>query len=160
MKALVAGWFCAAGALLPLGCDSPGSSNPTTTYMVTLSADQENPRCPNAGPSAAGTATVVVSDTQVIVNNLTWTGLSGEATAAHVHLGDVGVAGSIVLTFPLHPVSGISKTFTAADYPNPPMADQPADFKGLLPVIARGGTYLNVHTTLCSGGEIRGQITK
>ncbi len=158
MHARLASWF-SAGALFALGC---GSSDKTGmmahTFAVTLTANQENPRCPDAGPTAAGSATVIVNDTQVIVNDFTWSGLSGPATAAHVHLGQANVAGSIVLTFALNPQSGISKTFVAADYPTMPMPDQPPNFDGLLPLIRGGGTYLNVHTSICSAGEIRGQI--
>jgi CHRD domain len=144
--------------LLAFGCDSGHGNDMSRTFQVTLSADQENPRCPDAGPTATGSATVVVGATDVEVSNFTWSGLSGLATAAHIHLGMRGVSGSIVLSFALNPAPGIAKTFVASDYPNPPMADQPASFSALLPVISGGGTYLNVHTSSCSGGEIRGQI--
>jgi hypothetical protein len=144
--------------LVALGCDSGHGTEMTQTFQVTLSAEQENPRCPDAGPTATGSATVIVGATDVAVSNFTWSGLSGPATAAHIHLGMRGVSGSIVLSFPLNPTPGISKTFVATDYPNPPMPDQPASFSALLPVITGGGTYLNVHSSSCSGGEIRGQI--
>jgi hypothetical protein len=144
-------------ALCTLGCSS-NDHQVTRTFTVALSADQENPRCPDAGPTSTGSATVIVSDTQVMVNDFTWSGLSGPATAAHVHLGALGIAGSIVLTFALNPANGMSKTFVAADYPTMPMPGQPADFAALLPILRDGGTYLNVHTSSCSGGEIRGQI--
>jgi hypothetical protein len=153
-----ASWLLLPPLLTGAGCGSGHEEPAARTFMVTLTADQENPRCPDAGPTAAGSATVIVGATQVLVSNFTWSGLSGPATAAHIHLGGPGVSGSIVLSFPLNPPPGVTKTFVEADYPTMPQINQPQSFAALLPVIDAGGTYLNVHTAACSGGELRGQI--
>ncbi|HLQ36159.1 MAG TPA: CHRD domain-containing protein [Planctomycetota bacterium] len=70
-------------------------------------------------------------------------GLSGPATAAHIHVGAVGVAGPVLipLTIAGSVMTG-SGTLTAAQ----------------VTTIKTGGMYFNVHTAANPGGEIRGQV--
>ena len=71
------------------------------------------------------------------------------ATAAHIHDGDVGVAGPVVV--------GLVQSQST-----PGMWSVPANSVLTDAQIARlqaGGYYVNVHTTLNPAGEIRGQLT-
>ena len=77
---------------------------------------------------------------------LTFSGLSGPATAAHVHLGIRGQAGAVAIPL-CGPCSSSSKGSATVT---------PAQATALL----RSGTYANIHTTKNANGEIRGQIER
>jgi hypothetical protein len=134
------------------------TSSPPTTLNVPLLRASEVPVCAAAGPTATGEATVtVVADGTSVAVTVTYSGLSGDATAAHVHWGASGVAGPVVLPFSGSLVSPFSKTFTAADYVA--AAGAPPDFAAFLVALKAGGTtYVNVHTAACKPGEIRGEF--
>ena len=73
-------------------------------------------------------------------------GLTGPATAAHFHAGEVGKNGGVVV-----PIAGADKgsfegTATLTDAQAAELTD--------------GKWYVNVHTAANKGGEIRGQVTK
>jgi CHRD domain len=128
------------------------------TVSVPLTPGTETPVCPSAGASASGTATIVVaSDNSSVTSTVTYAGLSGDATAAHIHFGKAGAAGPVVLPFSGSLASPFSKTFTAADYVA--ASGAPPDFPSFVIALNAGGAaYLNVHTAACKPGEIRGDI--
>lgn len=85
-------------------------------------------------------------------------------TLAHVHFGQIDVAGPIVVELfnaSETPVSFEERetlaegTFTAADIQ---AVEGIATLDDLLEAMQRGNTYVNVHTTGNPEGEIRGQI--
>src|SRR5947199_10552171 len=88
---------------------SPAANGATITFSNTLSGANETP--PNS--STATGSTVVVFDTtaQNLSYTFTYSGLSANATAAHIHFGPVGVAGPIILPFSPGP-TGTSGTLT------------------------------------------------
>jgi CHRD domain-containing protein len=150
-------WLASAvvGAAALIGCGGGGHTE--TTLRATLSPADEVPSCSGAAPAATGRGTVIVDDAKVTVSNLTFSGLSGAATMAHIHFGPPGATGPVVLGFGQRPASPYSGSFSAADYHGVP--DGPADFAALVAAIKSGQTYINVHTDACGGGEIRGQLT-
>ena len=130
-----------------------------TTFEVTLTADDEVPFCTSAGPDATGEGTVTISaDNSEVAVELEWSGLSGDATAAHIHFGADGAMGGVIFPLGMPPTNPVTATFTADDYPDKIPTGAPADFAGFVTVMLAGTSYLNVHTTLCAPGEIRGQI--
>jgi CHRD domain-containing protein len=110
-----------------------------------LDAKSEVP--PNAS-TATGTADIDFDPaTKKLTWKLTYSGLSGPATAAHFH-GPAEVGKNASVAVPItdagsSPVEG-SATLTDA---------QAADMMA-------GKCYVNVHTAANPGGEIRGQVTK
>jgi hypothetical protein len=110
-----------------------------------LDAKSEVP--PNAS-TATGTADIDFDPaTKKLTWKLTYSGLSGPATAAHFH-GPAEVGKNASVAVPItnagsSPVEG-SATLTDA---------QAADMMA-------GRCYVNVHTAANPGGEIRGQVTK
>ena len=115
-------------------------------------------------------------DDQSIDYQLTYTGLQGTVTQAHIHVAQPSVNGSIVIwlcetatnpgpagTPTCTPGSGIfTGTITAANVVAGAMAGQQLAAGELAEVIAAmraGAVYVNVHTNLSPGGEIRGQIS-
>src|SRR5262249_9932777 len=112
----------------------------------------------DAGTSATGTAKVTIPvDNQSVVVEVTYSGLSGPATAGHIHSGTPAAAGPVVLPFSAPLDSPISKTLTAADYV--PGTGTPPDFASFVTALKGGGAgYVNVHTNACKAGEIRAEV--
>jgi hypothetical protein len=123
---------------------SSGNSS-TTHYHAALSPSQEVP--PNS-TTGTGAADVELNTSN---NTLTWkvtySGLSGPATAAHIH-GPAAAGANAGVMVPFTNV-GSSPFEGQAQI----TAAQAAD-------IAAGRTYVNIHTAKEKGGEIRGQLQK
>ncbi len=98
-----------------------------------------------SGARGAFTATVTKSDTGASVAwNLSFSGLTGNAVAAHIHQGATGTPGAVVLALcgPCQsPMSGTGNLTQAA-----------------LEALEAGNAYVNVHTPTNGAGEIRGQL--
>lgn len=83
-----------------------------------------------------------------------------DVTAAHIHLAAAGVNGPVVA--PLYVAGPISGRFSGVlaegviTSLSGPLAGLPLSH--LIEYINSGDIYVNVHTTLYPGGEIRGQI--
>lgn len=75
---------------------------------------------------------------------LTFSGLSGPATAAHIHKGKAGVSGPVVVPLCAPCKSGQHGTAKLS--------------ASMAKALAGGGFYANVHTAKNANGEIRGQI--
>jgi hypothetical protein len=127
-------------------------------YNVTLTAKAVTPACKAAGAAATGHATVTIdaANSMIAVSNFTFSGLAGTPTMVHVHFGAAGTDGGIVFHF-TNMTAPISQTFTAADYASPGFGAPPT-FAGFVAAMRAGNSYLQVHTTACSGGELRAQI--
>lgn len=125
--------------------------------MVNLTTGSEVPPCMLAGPSASGTASIVLwpedPPLTTISVGLGWQNLSSAVTSAHIHYGDAGVSGPVVLPFTM---LTLGSSFTAMDYQAAPGA--PVSFDAFMQEFLAGRAYINVHTTSCPNGEIRGQI--
>lgn len=142
----------------PADADVADAGQAFTSTLALTTAD-EVPVCGAAaeGATGSGTVTIDAANTQIDVA-VTYSGLSGPATGAHIHIGAPGVAGPIALDLGPDLTSPIARTFTADDYPDSPGAGVPADFEAFLAAVRAGQTYVNVHTEACGPGEIRGQI--
>jgi hypothetical protein len=117
-----------------------------TRFKATLTAAQEVPKPHRAPANAGGTFTATLNG-KTLQWKLTFKGLSGAATQAHIHLGARGQPGPVLIALCgagcRSPVSGATIV-------------RPAVVKTLV----TGGTYVNVHTARNPGGEIRGQLLK
>jgi hypothetical protein len=101
---------------------------------------------------------------------LRYDGLEGTTTAAHIHLGRPALTGGIIVHFcgtggraPCpQSASGpttVSFTITPADVVGPAgQGIAPGEFAELVRAIRAGATYVNVHSSLYPGGEIRGLV--
>jgi hypothetical protein len=82
-------------------------------------------------------------------------------TAGHIHVGPKGVAGPVVVDFPIprDRVGDMNLNFTvntSALRPNPGIGINTMD--DVIQAIVGGGAYVNIHTATFPAGEIRGQI--
>ncbi len=141
----------------------------TTTLTAPLSGANENP--PNASPGT-GVATVVYDSTAHTLSiNVGFSGLLGATTAAHIHCcvappGNAGVA-TTVPTLPGFPLGVMAGQYAVTLDLTMPGSFNPAFIAAnggtvagaeaaLANGLANGMAYLNIHTTIFPGGEIRG----
>lgn len=149
-----------AAAALLLGMSVQAQAQ-TVRLTAVLSGGEEAPN--KVLTAATGTAEVFVN---MATKDVTYTirifNIPSGTTAGHFHAGSVGVAGPVVVD--LAPPSNISNdyelsgTATAASLrPNP--ASGIRDWDDFIQSLVGGQTYLNIHTAVNGGGEIRGQLT-
>lgn len=102
---------------------------------------------------------------------LSYRELSGEVLQAHIHFGQSGVNGGVMVFLcsnlgngpvgtPACPAEGsVSGTLTADDVVGPATQGIAAgEFAEVVAAIRSGTAYANVHTQPWPGGEIRGQL--
>lgn len=156
-------------AALALLC-APAARATTIVYKATLSGLNEAP--PNASP-ATGAATVTIDSVANTMDvDVVFSGLLAPNTASHIHcctaLPDAGTAGvaTTVPTFTGFPTGVTAGTYVhlfslsdPASY-NPSFVTAHGGLAGaeafLLAGLAADEAYLNIHTSLYPGGEIRG----
>jgi hypothetical protein len=140
-----------------------GSSTPATHFTATLNSANETPTPPHPNPTATGSATYTVNGTTVDYT-VTFSGLSGNASAGHIHVGISSEAGGVVVPFtvPAGTSGTFQGSFTAADVragstPNQTIVAGSLD--SMLSAMRAGATYTNIQTASTPAGEIRGQNT-
>lgn len=112
---------------------------------------------------------------QTLSYTLSFSGLEGDVTQAHIHIGQKSVNGGISiwlcsnLASPPTPVgtqpcpaSGtVTGTIGPAEVVGPTAQGiEPGELEEVLRALARGDAYANVHSTKFPGGEIRGQLDR
>ena len=117
----------------------------------------------------------IAPDGEVIEYTETYSGLQAPVTQSHIHVGQLGVTGSVVIFLcqtagssdptglaPQCPQEGaVSGVVTAANViagSQPPQQLAAGDLAASITAIRAGAAYANVHTQVSPGGEIRGQI--
>jgi len=134
-------------------------------FRATLNTFEETPAIVGTG---TGHLRLTLHDDGTMDFELTFSGLTGPASAAHIHIGQRAVAGAVTIFFcggggrPDCPGDSgtITGTITAADVlPVPAQGIAAGDLDAVLRGIRKGVTYANMHTAAHGGGEIRGQIT-
>jgi hypothetical protein len=139
-------WMIGAvvGAFALAGCHTAPAA-PAAPALPTYGATL----VPGAGITSSGTGTGTFTydpATHTLTYNVTYSGLSGPAAAAHIHgPAEPGANAPPVVPF-ANAASPITGTATLTDA-------QAAD-------LAAGKWYVNVHTAANRGGEIRGQIVR
>ena len=135
---------------------------------------------PSVSTAANGELTARISNDESQIDwELTYSDLEGAIQQAHIHFGNAGVNGGISVFLCTNlgngpagiqpcpaPPATITGTILAADVsPNIP-ATAAARTQGintgeigeLIAAMRAGATYVNVHTTMWPGGEVRSQI--
>jgi len=149
------GLLFAGAAAVPVA----NAAEPTLdTFVVQLSAENEVPACPAGVDSGASGVAVVQINAEtgeityrVVAFNLP-APIAGPSTGAHIHVQDptspTGLTGRIVVDFER---TGLDTGLVAAGTTtNPTVAAA---------ILANPENYyVNVHTTACTTGTIRGQL--
>lgn len=119
----------------------------TIDFAAVVGGGQETPPVSTAGN---GTLTATYNATTNLLSyTLTWTSLTGPPTAMHFHKAPVGVAGGVV-----NGIDGFSAT-AAGTLTATATIDETEEMD-----LMEGKFYVNIHTDLYPGGEIRGQLIK
>jgi hypothetical protein len=115
------------------------------TFKATLDGRSEVPATTSSG---TGTADIDYDPASKKLSwKLTYSGLTGPATAAHFHgPAEAGKNAGVAVPIPNPASSPVEGSATLTD-------TQAADLEA-------GKYYVNVHTAANPGGEIRGQVTK
>jgi hypothetical protein len=117
------------------------------TITVSLSGNQEVPPVTTAGVGSAVLSVNFASG--ALSGTVSFTGLSSVATAAHIHEGAAGVNGLIII--PL--AGGIGLTSGTWIVPAGTVLTA-----AQLTALQAGGLYVQIHSVIFPGGEIRGQL--
>lgn len=137
------------------GCSSDGNGAPPAgnssgQTVFTRDSFLSSRQISTAPPASSMTGTARVTlDTAAsrITGTLLLSGVSSTVIAVHIHDGDVGVDGAVIV--PLAETSAGSGVWTVSMVP--PAGFDATKFKS-------GGYYLNVHTNANPNGEVRGQL--
>jgi hypothetical protein len=153
--ALLAGVIAAAAVVPALAHDD--SHHPKKVRFVTLEAELVGSNeVPGPGdPDGAGVATVEVAPrSRVLCFSIAVEGIALPATAAHVHVGEAGVAGDPVVTLEPPVAFGSGAAGTSAGCLT-------GLSKRLLKAIVAdpAGYYVNVHNAEFPDGALRGQLS-
>ena len=123
-------------------------AGPSMAATVNLKADLKGgSEVPPTDSKGTGAVTATYDTAS---KKLSWKGnvggLSGPATAAHFHSGEVGKNGGVAV-----PIAGADKgSFEGSATLTDAQAEE----------LMAGKWYVNVHTAANKGGEVRGQVTK
>ena len=172
MNAIIARF--AAISIFTLGLTANAIATPIT-LTATLTGPNESP--PNSSLATGFAKVVYDGAAHTLGLNVSFSGLSGADTAAHIHCctiapftGTAGVATAIPV-FPGFPIPVTSGTYshlfdlTQADFWNPSFVTAhggtPQSAEAFFaPALLLGETYLNIHTENNTGGEIRGFLVE
>jgi len=152
-------WILAIAAAFVVGTIATGTiafADDDNEFTADLSGSEE---VPSVDTDATGEAEFEVDDGtiefELEVEDIEDVG------AAHIHCGAVGVNGPVGVTLftgpPLFSGDGTLAEGTITD-PIPANACLWDDVSEVIAAMNTGDTYVNVHTVLKPGGEIRGQI--
>ncbi len=163
-------YWATALAALALAA-SPRAQATVIGFTSVLSGSAESP--PNSSPGTGSTVVTFDTVANTMRVQIAFSGLLGSTTASHIHCctatpftGTAGVA-TVTPTFTGFPLGVTSGTYDntfdltlAASWNAPfiaanggtPLAAEAA----LLAGVEAGRAYLNIHTTVVPGGEIRG----
>jgi hypothetical protein len=145
VKKLVAVLALAVAASLAVTALAFGARASSTSVNAKLNAMQEVPAQVVKDTKAKGkfTGTLVGSK---LTWKLTFSGLTGPATAAHIHLGAMGKAGNVAIPLCAPCKTGVhGKTTLSA---------------ALKKALKHHKLYVNVHTAKNPNGETRGQLAE
>jgi hypothetical protein len=146
VKKLAAFVVAGAAVTLVVAALAPAAAVEKYTVKATLTNTKEVPR-PKGAALARGSFSGSYVENKT-GGTLTWTlsfsRLTGQAVAAHIHMAKPGVAGPVIV-----PLCGPCKNG---------MKGTAKISKSVIAALEGGKAYVNVHTPKNAAGEIRGQV--
>ena len=129
-------------SVLPLALTALGSTALAQKITWCVHADGSEEVPPVVTPETADGTVTLDTATNTVSWNISHTGMTGTHTATHLHDGDIGMGGPIEINMGTgNPVTG-SAPVTAAQATE----------------LMNGEWYVNFHSTMHPGGEVRGQV--
>jgi hypothetical protein len=156
-------WKMAVLATALMGFAAPASAQ-SHTLIATLTGAGESTQTANGiNTGAFGDATVIVDlGARTVTYTIRVFNMPSGVTASHIHVGSPLTVGPIVVPF-LPPVTasndfGFSGVVKDTEFLlRPDQGIRSAD--DMFQAILGGNSYVNVHSQVNPGGEIRGQLT-
>jgi len=156
-----------------VGADDKRDHDDDNSFQARLRGSNEAPAVSTGAQGAFSMK--IARDGSEFSYVLTFSGIEGTVTQAHIHLGQPNVSGGIMIwlcqtttnqpstgpSVPVCPNPGgtVTGTVNAANVIGPAGQGVSAgEFAEALAAIHRGLAYANVHSSKIPGGEIRGQI--
>ncbi len=150
----------AVAALALVAATSGQAQAQTVRLTAVMSGANETP---GVLTSATGTAEVFVNlATQTFSYEIEIVNLPSGTTAGHFHVGGPGLAGPIVVD--LAPQVNVSNDFTLKGTASASALRARADqgirsWEDFIQSLIGGQVYVNIHSAVNPGGEVRGQLT-
>jgi hypothetical protein len=151
--------YAVAGLVLVAAASGQAQAQ-TVRLTAVLSGANETP---GVLTGANGTAEVFVNlATQAVTYEIDVFNLPSGATGGHFHVGGAGLAGPVVVD--LAPQANISNDFTLRGTASATALRVRADqgirsWEDFIQSLVGGQVYVNIHSAVNPGGEIRGQLT-
>jgi hypothetical protein len=124
---------------------SPLAPAATINLFATLDGSQE---VPSNGSAGTGTGVLVYDDISNLLEwNISWSGLSGDATGMHFH-GPAAPGVNAGIQVNIGAISGLTSPSIGSTTITEPQESE----------LLGGLWYINIHTNEFMGGEIRGQV--
>ncbi|HTC17920.1 MAG TPA: CHRD domain-containing protein [Stellaceae bacterium] len=139
------GAYAQYGGSTPTMPATPAAPTMSKSFHASLSGAQEVP--PVAGNGTASADFKLDAATKTLTWTVTYSGLSSDAVAAHIH-GPAAMGANAGVEVNLAPGGMASPLTGSAVLTDAQITD-----------LSTGNTYINIHTANNKGGEIRGQIT-
>jgi hypothetical protein len=144
-----------------------GPTTTDTSFVLTLTAQNEVPPITNAEAGASGTATIVFHVTRDAGGTITASSVDfsvildhfppgSTARLSHIHSGAAGVAGPVLIDTGLSPQAPVPMPAGTGTFSFTGVAVSAENVTAILANPA--GYYFNVHTVLNGAGAIRGQL--
>ena len=134
-------------AMLAIGAPAYGEGRPFSTTL-TGTAEVPGP----GDPDASGTALITLNQGQgEVCFDLSWAGIDGTVTAAHIHIGAATEAGPVVV--PLFTDAALSGTDSTSGCVSGVSEE-------LIKAIRQDpeNYYVNIHSDVFPAGAVRGQL--
>ena len=131
---------------LGLLCVRPAAAETLVAYTAVLNGAQEVP--PQASPSQGVALVLLIKETNIVCYRISYSELAGTEILAHFHgPAAPGTSAPVVVN-----ISPAPSPFGSPKHGCVPFT------KDLVKDLNKGLLYLNVHSSVATGGEIRGQI--
>jgi Cu/Zn superoxide dismutase len=138
-----------------VACDSDETTAPKPpTFVASLNGASEVPAKAVAGTGAA----TIVKEAGIYTYTITFSGMTGALTGAHIHgPASTTANASVIVPFATAGATGTSGTLTGtfASTNNVNISNDSLDV-----LMRTGNAYVNLHTSANAGGEIRGQLSQ
>lgn len=180
-RAVALTFAAATIAIAACGSDDSGTTTPTPVSKIvnltaTLTPAGEIGATLNGSPSGSGTFTATLdTSTNVFSYTATYTGLTSNVTLGHIHGpfalgGTTNSAGALLNFDPTSSFPAPNATFVKGATAGTATGTitlaagttitTAVNGDSLRKLILAGLTYVNIHTSLNGGGEIRGQLVR
>jgi hypothetical protein len=150
-----------AMTLAAFSAGAASASAETFTLTAALTGSEETPP-PGLNTGAFGSATITLdTSARTVTYRVDVFNLPSGVTASHIHVGGVGTTGPVIVNFapPTNASNDFAFSGTVPESQWVMRAEQGIrSGDDIIQAILGGNTYVNVHSVVNGGGEVRGRL--